>query len=400
MIYNTKCAIGESVQHKTFGHGIIIGFSGVNVIVKFGTDKDSDIHAFPFPEIFNDARKLLTSDSTKLNMIVMQETKSHICEKCGRHSVNITIAAGKNQCPECLKKLVKCTNCGQLFELENCICLSEYPKKYQCKTCYDKTHFVCSICNEFCNLDYAILSPYINDGMPICDSCAENEYTRCKVCNVWMPVDIAMHVEFYNLCPSCAKEKVTTCLICGEQMIIGESNSNQICYKCEDKKSYIDYILSLDICSMKGEFYSFYSFKQMKTLKIMSRLRHCYDRISSAPTDASFDILFLNTFNGDLVVIWKMPDQFKYLRQFGCTLTHLKKIGYNHLFDNKTCVVKKVVVLPNNKNFHIWESPYHLSAETIADRNYGDRYNGDDLVEEGNKFGDTSDFFIIGYIDK
>ena len=50
--------------------------------------------------------------------------------------------------------------------------------------------------------------------------------------------------------------------------------------------------------------------------------------------------------------------------------------------------------------FHIWERPYCLCAQTVSDMNYGDRWEGTELVWEGNKYGDTTRFFIIGYLDK
>ena len=67
----------------------------------------------------------------------------------------------------------------------------------------------------------------------------------------------------------------------------------------------------------------------------------------------------------------------------------------NSLRDNDI----KSILLPTEKILHISNKPYLLNAMTHFDRNYGNKYCGQELIEEGNLYGDTSEFYIIGYTE-
>lgn len=59
--------------------------------------------------------------------------------------------------------------------------------------------------------------------------------------------------------------------------------------------------------------------------------------------------------------------------------------------------------LQNGAFANIWEKPFRLKAMTGYDMDYGDKwywnYGVLESVDEGNKYGDTSDFFIFGMIE-
>ncbi len=54
-----------------------------------------------------------------------------------------------------------------------------------------------------------------------------------------------------------------------------------------------------------------------------------------------------------------------------------------------------------NGVFYYWKTPILIRAQTYADMDFRKEWYGDDLVYEGNNYGDTSDFYIIGsFYDK
>ena len=63
----------------------------------------------------------------------------------------------------------------------------------------------------------------------------------------------------------------------------------------------------------------------------------------------------------------------------------------------------KKFLLQNGAIAYMWEKPYRLRAMTYYDMHYGDRWywsSGNlQYVEEGNKYGDTSDFIMFGKIE-
>ena len=80
-------------------------------------------------------------------------------------------------------------------------------------------------------------------------------------------------------------------------------------------------------------------------------------------------------------------------------MTILKKEGPFHLFSGNTRTIKRELPLSSlGKTFYVWERLYRLDAQTISDMDYGDRWEGQDVVYEGNKYGDTSAFIILGFI--
>lgn len=79
---------------------------------------------------------------------------------------------------------VKCSDCGNSYEIDDCI--SEFGK-YQCYTCYEKTHFKCSDCGKVNLKEDAVSSLYIMEGKPICVNCGDNNYEHCYICDVALP---------------------------------------------------------------------------------------------------------------------------------------------------------------------------------------------------------------------
>lgn len=375
--------LGEKIHHEILGKGTIVNCYSNYIVIQFDLDEEGKTRSFQFPDIFTGNKILMAFDSKEVNDYIRNEIETNNGSICCSCTNGVT--------------LVKCKDCSKMYDPNECVIDDD--GQFQCKDCYNKLHFICPICGETRLIENSIISPFIKDGKPICEFCAENRFIQCSSCKLWVPEEKVTSVGCLSLCPSCTKEQVTVCSECGALSVKNDSSTRNLCYDCESKYLYLDYISTLDICGMKSNSFSFDNFRNMRTVKIMSKLRHGYGDFPTDKTHAPFDVLFLCTYIGELVIIWKMPERFKNLCQYGCTLTELKKNGIWHLAHGQTCIVKRIVHLPNKKYFNIWESPYQLRAQTVTDMDYGDRWEGLDLIHEGNKYGDTSSFYIIGYID-
>ena len=56
------------------------------------------------------------------------------------------------------------------------------------------------------------------------------------------------------------------------------------------------------------------------------------------------------------------------------------------------------VRISSGKYLNIWEKAVQIRAMTYYDQDYRKEWHGDWLSYEGNNFGDTSDFYIIGTV--
>lgn len=386
---------GEEIFHQRFGRGIITDYNGSQITVHFDADEADFTRSFQFPDIFYDSRKLLITNSQEILGFVELDKNKHLCIRCEKRSNNITPISGKNLCSNCIEQMITCKDCGGLYEQNEC--KLDYYGRLHCNTCHIVTHFNCSVCgNEYSN-EEMMKSPFIDKKTPLCESCAEETMLHCAGCYNFIPEEIALNTEHSHYCPTCFEKETFLCNECGIRSTKRSTEIQGICYNCESKILYLNHISSMDIFALPSHTIPFYTFRNARTVGIVSRLRHSYGEQNP------FDVLFLESLFGTLVVVWAIPKRFKDLSKYGCTLTALKKDGFYRLIVGNTCEISKDVVLPDNKIYHIWKLPYELRAQTFSDMGYGDRYHwkGNDLVEidEGNKYGDTSSFCIIGYIE-
>ena len=149
----------------------------------------------------------------------------------------------------------------------------------------------------------------------------------------------------------------------------------------------------MNLASKSNERLSYYELKGMTTTLLMSRLNHtCQNE------NFFIDYLLLNIGSVDIVVIHSLPDKYgSIVRKGGSwTMTFLKKYGYRALekMDEDRAIRK--VHWNENLWLDLWAIPLHLRAVTDGDKNFRKEWVYGELVYEGNQYGDTSDFYIIG----
>jgi len=177
-------------------------------------------------------------------------------------------------------------------------------------------------------------------------------------------------------------------------------------------QDYIDYIKELNIGDMQFE--KVWLSSQLKTTKIMTNLKHRFGNDSIDETcENAFDVLYMILSNKryylfeTLVVIYIPQNAIKSINNkfdfsnrritFTCCKQKSNSYYWYDLCDNE---VYSLISLSNGKNLKLWETPYILEAQTDYDKDYRKEWKNGYLEYEGNEYGDTSEFYIIGCLEK
>ncbi len=176
-------------------------------------------------------------------------------------------------------------------------------------------------------------------------------------------------------------------------------------------KDYVDYVKGLNIGNMQFE--KVWLSSQLKTTDIMTRLKHRFNNdIIDKTCENAFDVLYLILFDiklhfsETLVVVYIPTEIIRTLNINADTLseritfTCFKKKHKSYWYEicDKECCDK--IKLSNGKILKLWKSPYILEAVTNYDKNYRKEWKDGWLEYEGNEYGDTSPFYIIGSLEQ
>lgn len=172
--------------------------------------------------------------------------------------------------------------------------------------------------------------------------------------------------------------------------------------KAENVSStYIDYIKNLNLHKKKK--LELYLSRKLKTKDYMTRLRHrgYSDHIDSYCKDA-VDVIILNAYGKKLLIIYIPGEDLEVLKKEGfeesdsLTFTKLKTMNPSVLLNK--CSANKYTIIPYSEKevLQLWNCPCRLKAQTKYDEDYGDIYEWGVCVHRGNRYGDTSNFYVIG----
>lgn len=174
-------------------------------------------------------------------------------------------------------------------------------------------------------------------------------------------------------------------------------------------KDYKTYLESLNIGALRSK--QAWICSELKTTSIMTALRHHYtgEKTNSTPNDA-FDVLYLVIAKrihvlGVLAVLHipdkKMEQCFSEneLLDREITFTQLKTQRKSIWVSRCYAEPNEKIMLSNGKALKLWERPYILKATTNYDKDFRKEWQDGDLVYEGNNWGDTTNFYIVGCLD-
>lgn len=175
-------------------------------------------------------------------------------------------------------------------------------------------------------------------------------------------------------------------------------------------KDYFQYIQRMDIASLRSK--TAWLNSRLKSTKLMTQLKHrSFNDTLDLNCEGAFDVLYLVVhgkkyyFWGKLVVIY-IPDQYcqTILSTFNfsdrrMTFTYLKNKGLSFWLQRCKAEEPKKIILSDGAILKLFKTPFILDAVTDYDKDFRKEWEDGCLVYEGNEYGDTSSFYIIGYID-
>ena len=159
---------------------------------------------------------------------------------------------------------------------------------------------------------------------------------------------------------------------------------------------YKNKIELFDIGSKPNCSLPYHTLQRTRSVPIMSRF---YSHSSVERIDALY---IENFFIGSSLVLIKSPLEGLGVYPCGsCTMTQFKAkdiFEIRRLFRD-LFAESLPLQLSNGKTLNLWPTPYRIQAQTDADTIYGDKWHGNKLVHEGNRYGDTTNFYIVGSVD-
>lgn len=157
-------------------------------------------------------------------------------------------------------------------------------------------------------------------------------------------------------------------------------------------ESYLQYIRRLKLSSKPSEFVYGFQLKKIKTTPLMSRLNYTCSKESQY-----IDSLIINMGGACIVVIHGLPYEYSSIADQGgsWTMTELKSSYINFKYMDEERGERKVH-WDENTWLNVWAVPLHIRAVTDGDKDFRKEYEWGELVYEGNQYGDTSDFYVIG----
>ena len=177
---------------------------------------------------------------------------------------------------------------------------------------------------------------------------------------------------------------------------------------------YYAYIEGLHISQLRSQLIWLSS----KTISspIMTRLRHRhYADVVDTFIENPIDILFLRfTWKRytllDLAVIYADPvtkeivthlyGEKTFTGDNGITFTGLKKSRAWEWKDIEKSRLGSPLQIDESRSLQLWERPYNLYAVTEYDKDFRKEWKDGFLEYEGNNYGDTSEFYIIGSVQR
>lgn len=268
--------------------------------------------------------------------------------------------------------------------------------------------FTCDHCGKSLpRIEYLSDNPFLPKGKYICNNCIEFLFPYCESCLSYYPEEMMTTIGSYHICPECAKTDVLICSKCGNQYYRYAVKDPQkgLCYSCQAEetrkqaeKEYLEFWGSYDSTALKICRYSVYDLKHENLVSFMSQF-HILQKNSKLPY---YDALILHTVIGDLFIVHS--DRYNKKIQFPTSgikeyiMSDIKKNSFRALFhiDDEKPDSDVTFKLSDNQLVNVWKRPFQIRAQTIYDKDYRTEWNGDEIVYQGNYYGDTSDFYVIG----
>ena len=196
--------------------------------------------------------------------------------------------------------------------------------------------------------------------------------------------------------------------------ISDKTASDQLSALSAHEQQYLKQMQKVDYSSLRMETIFAYDLKRKSPGILMTRLRCSKSsgfkqyfgdgRVFDGSRDF-IDVLLISVSDESLVVIScddaeTFPVKIIPLHDESATLTQFKRDdrAYKLLWHKRDAIGQ--IAWSSTLELLLWKHPYLLRAQTELDKDYRKEWCAGDIVYEGNNYGDTSDFFIIGVLKK
>ena len=330
------------------------------------------------------------------------QDNTFVCGKCNTRyllsEVKKFVFNDKLLCEDCFNDTAKtCYICGKTFDCEKCETVYSGSDEVDvCYECINKETFVCSSCNYITLKSYIAKSKYISADEKICLDCINH----CDVCGEAIRGTKSewSFNKFY--CKDCWTNNKKSCPICDDEFI--SKDPNDICPDCVDSKEYIERVKQIDFSKHKIKQLRYYGIEYIDRCKVFTNLYMSNREFLLNSCEEIYQCLVMDIFGLNVVITYLPNDVIGNVRCLNnITMTEFRK---NKVITPLYFKMKKWVprcddiVELADEAMVLFKYPILLRVQTEFDKVYGKNWNGpDDYIEIGN-YGDTTYFYIIGFI--
>lgn len=332
----------------------------------------------------------------------------HKCDDCGKTFIaddNVHTFEGKTYCDRCYERMICiCDICGvEYIEKLGKRVYDDGDYLDACPKCVQEKTFVCSECERHVLTKYLVSSKFISADKQICHSCV----SHCHSCGEAIDYKHTRSYFGHAYCTECEATKKLECPICGDEFI-PDTEDQTVCPECVDAIDYMEEVQKIDFSSRQAKVMSVYSLDVIDRCKLFTNLYENCRALETGKeaynTDKPYHYIIMSILGYNAVLTY-LPRELsgKIRNSANVTMTELRSSkGRSRVYS----AIKKwlpdsdhALTIPEGK-VQLLHYPPLIRAQTEYDKVYGKEWNGpDDYIEIGN-YGDTTDFYIIGVLNK
>ena len=394
--------IGKVIYHKKYGTGIIVNINRTIATISFESlneNKDFDLSDLSIA-----LTGVLTTEDKELRLFIeKKQNENTTCKICNKIKNTIKVRKdGQRICNDCFLIVEECRNCGKFVVKGS----ESYQKTELCEDCFNKDYFTCNICQETYEAED---DEYLGKTVPKHERWCRYCVDACRHCKNIFNINQLHSIPTcginafnkygysFSLCDSCYDKRMGKCIKCGKNTYLFDLRKRTCdeCNELDELKKQLEITNILEIPYVECVFGAM---QDVQTRDLMSRLNH-------SSKERHIDMLLISNYytNGKWIIVSSNSNWYNsYMHYEKCkeefTMTEFKrKKGWSFVNELKKldedCLIK---AKQKNGTILIWKKFILLKAQTYDDMDFRKEWKGGDLLYEGNNWGDTSQFYIIG----
>lgn len=359
-------------------------------------------------------RRFFTLINTKVHPYMVSMCKNcipnhtFICDECGNQYTNenrFPCSGGQSLCTSCYQMLVEeCALCGSQCLREECeIFFRNEEPILVCPDCRKHHTFICSKCGREELIESLVDSKYIPAAKRICKECA----FICSSCGEATEWENSVCSFGRHYCTKCWETKKRNCPICNE-VFVPNVETQSLCFDCADSEIYIHSLERIDFSSRKAKLMTTYDLENVNRCYLFTCLldncRFRENRMLPQNGREAFHYIIFRFLGYDAVVTYiPRSIMLNVCCSANVTMTEFRSNRGKQKVSN---AITRWLSKSNHKislpegDMLVLNYPVLLRVQTEYDKNYGKEWNGpDDYIEIGN-YGDTTNFYLIGVLEK